>query len=104
MRGRKETSPPCRRPSGGTPSPGVVYEPHVNRGFSGGDDGSRTHDLRSASAALSQLSYVPNTICFPYYSRSADILVHGELRIADFGLRTKYEDCGLTASQCDLRP
>src|SRR5712692_10289760 len=26
---------------------------------SGGDDGSRTHDLRNASAALSQLSYVP---------------------------------------------
>ena len=26
----------------------------------GGDDGIRTHDLRSASAALSQLSYVPN--------------------------------------------
>ena len=49
----------------------------------GGDDGIRTHDLRSASAALSQLSYVPNTICFPYYSRLSDDLVHKELRIAD---------------------
>ena len=27
--------------------------------FPGGDDGIRTHDLRNASAALSQLSYVP---------------------------------------------
>src|SRR5713101_2695422 len=29
---------------------------------SGGDDGIRTHDLRNASAALSQLSYVPTDI------------------------------------------
>ena len=27
--------------------------------FSGGDDGVRTHDLRLAKPALSQLSYVP---------------------------------------------
>src|SRR2546427_313202 len=63
----------------------------------GGDDGIRTHDLRSSSAALSQLSYVPNTICFPYYSRLSDVLVQENfgLRIADCGLRTTISDHGL---------
>ena len=31
--------------------------------FSGGDDGVRTHDLRLAKPALSQLSYVPLRAC-----------------------------------------
>ncbi len=31
----------------------------LGKGKSGGDDGIRTHDLCSAIAALSQLSYIP---------------------------------------------
>src|SRR5438445_8198335 len=54
----------------------------------GGDDGIRTHDLRNASAALSQLSYVPNTVCFPYYSRLSDAMVHTELRICALRIGT----------------
>jgi hypothetical protein len=30
--------------------------------MAGGDDGIRTHDLCSAIAALSQLSYIPETV------------------------------------------
>ncbi len=40
------------------PAEGVTKHCIYQR-FSGGDDGIRTHDLRNASAALSQLSYVP---------------------------------------------
>jgi len=62
--------------------------------FPGGDDGSRTHDLRNASAALSQLSYVPTE---PNTARAARIIAkwvgqqgnqaRGRLRTADCGLR-----------------
>ena len=32
---------------------------YIGEGLIGGDDGIRTHDLCSAIAALSQLSYIP---------------------------------------------
>ncbi len=36
-----------------------MSEAELTAESSGGDDGSQTHDLRNANAALYQLSYVP---------------------------------------------
>ncbi len=61
----RETSE-CLEHSGGSPSPRVRRNPQTKRPTEnrwpwdiGGDDEDRTHDLRIANAALSQLSYVP---------------------------------------------
>ena len=70
------------------PPTGRRFESEQGTSNFGGDDRIRTGDLRNASAALSQLSYVPNTVCFPYYSRLSDAMVHTELRICALRIGT----------------
>ncbi len=54
--GSYDTNRDTKQPSEPVPSPEVIEK-------AGGREGSRTPDLRSASAALSQLSYTPTSIC-----------------------------------------
>ena len=64
---------------------------------SGGDNGVRTHDLRLAKPALSQLSYVPKALSLTYIiiAPAATRLTLGRLLSEKVGGPDKVRTCDL---------